>query len=83
MTDKQFDFDTNNLVDASAIDTRTVAQRIYDRLGVRFPIQFRGDADRTPVVDMAAVPDSVTESELKNAIQKSHPRADGDPAPPR
>lgn len=78
-TPKEFDFSTSNLVDASPIDTSVVSDRINDRLGVEVDIHYRNDADRTPVINMDSLPDSVSESDLKNAIQKSHPRSDGDP----
>lgn len=77
---KEFDFDTNNLVDSTPIDTSVVRERIYTELGTdNIILRFRGDADRTPIVEMDTLPQGVQESDIKNAIQKSHPRADGDP----
>jgi hypothetical protein len=77
MTQKSYDFETNNLVDEPAVDPGVVADRIYGRLGATFPIKWVGRDNAVPIVDTDDLPEGVTESELENAIQNSHPRADG------
>lgn len=77
MTRKRFDPATNNLVDAEPVDRAVVAERIFQELGHRVEIEWLPGVDAIPVVETSKLPEGVQESALKNAIQRSHPRADG------
>ena len=73
MTTERYIPQNNDWVDSEDFNQLEVAQAVREQVGERFPIKFNGPQNAHVIIDFDALPDSVNETEVKQAVQDNHP----------